>query len=213
MMVILGLAMGLAAFQDPTTTSTTAATTAEPVAVQQATDSPFAVMASEALRVHPVPRDDEPDQVRRMAATDRDEDRFFNRPGATPEQYDREWNQCRQIARRLASSRSSGAAMSAGFVHGGLAGGLIAGGLDAAFSERRARRDIRRQCLMARGWRMIEPDEQGRQRIAALPREERRAWFDRMIGADQLEAGATVTDWAAFTNAGAAKLGEAGEEE
>ena len=158
-------------------------------------ETPFSRMAAAAVRVPPpLPRDDSPDQVRRMASSDRDETRYFSRVGATREAYEREWQQCRQMARRLASSRSSGSWMSAGFTHGGIAGGLIFGGMDAAFSERRARRDIRRYCMVVRGWRMIEPDAAGRQRIAALSRDERDAYLDRMLAAEQTEAGATVTD-------------------
>jgi hypothetical protein len=153
-----------------------------------------------------LPDDDDRDRARRMFSSDRDDSRYFNRPGATPAVFETEWTQCRQIARRLASSRSDGTLMQAGFTQAGIVGGLLIGGLDAAFSERRARRDIRRTCLMARGWRMVEPDEAGRHRISALPRAERDAYFDRMLGGDQTEPGAHVTDWATLN---AAKDGSA----
>ena len=141
-----------------------------------------------------MPRDDSRDQAERMLASDRDEGLYFNRPDATPAVFEQEWHECRQIARRLASSRSDGAVASSAYAQGGLVGGLLVGGLDAAFSERRARRDIRRECLIVRGWRMIEPDEAGRARIAALPRAERDAFYDRALGAAEIEPGATVTD-------------------
>lgn len=182
--------------------------TVEPPSMYRAMVSAAAESAADG-----VPRDDSTDQVRRMAASDRDDRRYFNRPGATRAEYEREWQQCRQIARRLATARGGGAWMSAGFTHGGLVGGLIFGGLDQSFSERRARRDIRRQCLIARGWRMVEPDEAGRRRIAELSRGERDALFDQMIGAEQIEAGATVTDLASLeADVDAGKAGSDEEE-
>ena len=149
-----------------------------------------------------VPHDDSADHVRAMQRADRDDRRFFNRPGATRDEYEREWRQCRQIARRLASSRSGGAWETAGFVHGGLVGGLIFGGLDRMISERRARHDIRRQCLIVRGWRMVEPDQAGRRRISAMSEEEREIWFDRMLGAEQIDVGGEVTDRQALARSG-----------
>lgn len=145
----------------------------------------------------PTARDEEPDQIRLMMRTDLDDSRFFNKPGATRAHFDRDWEHCRQIARRLASSRSNGAVTTSAFVHGGVIGGLLVGGLDAAFSERRSRRDIRRYCLLTRNWRMVEPNEAHRRRITALPRAERRAYIDRMTGAEQVED-ARITDLSSF---------------
>jgi hypothetical protein len=102
--------------------------------------------------------------------------------------------------------------MQAGFTQGGIIGGLLIGGLDAAFSQLRARRDIRRQCLIARGWRMVEPDEAGQARIAALSRPDREAYFDRMLGATEVEPGATITDTASQQHATAAAKHRTGDD-
>lgn len=207
MFIALSLAASLAVVQPETTAAPTqtAAPQSADTGFEHNLPPAYLEMRAAALEVARVPRDDSEDQVRRMAATDRDDSRYFNRAGATRDQYDFEWRQCRQIARRLASSRSNGAWMQSGFIHAGVVGGLLIGGLDAGFSERRARRDIRRHCLLARGWRMVEPDEAGRARIAALPRAEREAFFDSMIGAAEIEPGATVTDWASIEDGVAPK--------
>jgi hypothetical protein len=212
MLLSIAIAASLSAVQ----ADAPAAVAAAPEAAAPA-KSLYDAMVSEAgaAAARHLPVDDSNDQIRRMQSTDRDEARYFSRPDATRIAYDREWTQCRQIARRLASSRSDGALMSAAFTHGGIAGGLIVGGLDAGFSMRRARRDIRRQCLIARGWRMVEPDEAGKQRIALLSRDERNAYFDRMLGAHQVEAGATVTDQQTLEAAapGSNRLGSAGDDD
>lgn len=158
--------------------------------------------AAEVARHGELPVDDSVDHARRMAGSDRNKERYFNRPGATEAEYQNEWNGCRQIARRLASPNANPALMSAAFTQGGLVGGMLVGGLDAAFSQLRARRDIRRQCLIARGWRMVEPDDAGQARIGALSRQERDAYFGRMLGAAEIEPGAQVTDLAALQHGG-----------
>ena len=149
------------------------------------------------------PRDDSPDQIRRMAASDQNHERYFKRPGATRPDYDLEWQQCRQIARRLAASSVDGT-IGGTFTNsyyqnvspiGAAMGGMIGSAFAAAMAERRARRDLRRHCLVARGWRLVEPNEAGGERIAALTRAERISYFDRMIGAEQVEADANVIDW------------------
>jgi hypothetical protein len=176
----------------------------------------YEVMVAEAAAAagRYLPADDSNDQVRRMQSADRGESRYFNRPAATRAVYDREWTQCRQIARRLAAPAGDGPVIDRIFTPDPMGGGLTFGGLlDASFSMRRARHDIRRQCLIARGWRMVEPNEAGRQRIATLPRDERNAYLDRMLGADQIEAGAGVTGLDAL-NAGPGfrRLGAAGDD-
>jgi len=91
-----------------------------------------------------------------------------------------------------------------------MVGGLLVSGFDAAFSQLRARRDIRRRCLVARGWRMVEPDEAGQARIAALSREDREAYFNRMLSASEVEPGARVTDLASLQQANAAAKRDGG---
>lgn len=158
--------------------------------------SPYQRMERAAAEVTDVPSAGTPEYIRSLAASDRNHERYFARAGATRADYESEWEGCRQIALRLAESRSSGSWALAGGVHGGLLGGVIAGAIDHSVSLRRARRDLRRECLIARGWRMIEPGEEGRRRIGRMRRADRDAYFDRMLGSEATEEGARVTDLA-----------------
>jgi hypothetical protein len=141
-----------------------------------------------------LPRDDDPDRVRHMAASDRGEARYFNRAGATRQSYESEWTDCRQIARRLAAARSD-ARMRQAEDDDNFLGGPVTTALDRGSSDKHLRRDIRRECLLARGWQMVEPDEPGRHRLSALSGNARDLILDRLLGADQVEPGARVTRW------------------
>src|SRR4051794_20675164 len=82
-----------------------AAAAAEP-ATQTETPDLYGQMvhtAAEVARRGDLPADDSVDHARRMAGSDRNKQRYFNRPGATQAEYQNEWNGCRQIARRLAA--------------------------------------------------------------------------------------------------------------
>jgi len=187
-----------------------AATTVEGKLVDTRTAYEQMVHAAAEVAQHgELPPDDSVDHAHRMAGSDRNKERYFNRPGATEAEYQQEWTGCRQIARRLASPNLNPALLSTAIAQGGLVGGMVGGllvsGFDSAFSQLRARRDFRRQCLIARGWRMVEPDEAGQARIAALSREDREAYFNRMLGATEVEPGARVTDSASPQANGAAK--------
>ena len=207
--ITISLMASAAAVQPPVASApapnASAATTAQGAPAE--TPDLYAQMvhaAAEVARHGELPVDDSVDHARRMAGSDRNKERYFNRPGATEAEYQNEWNGCRQIARRLASPNANPALMSMAFAQGGMVGGLLVGGFDAAFSQLRARRDIRRRCLVARGWRMVEPDEAGQARIAALSREDREAYFNRMLSASEVEPGARVTDLASLQQANAA---------
>lgn len=206
-LLAIALAASVAHAPTPAAEEATPAVEAVPAETSAAEAGPdlYASMVAAAAAVAregELPMDDSTDRARRMASSDRNEERYFTRAGATPGQYQHEWTGCRQIARRLASPRSDGSWMQAGFTHGGMVGGMLVGGLDAAFSQLRARRDIPRQCLIARGWRMVEPDEGARQRISSMSRTERAAYFERMLGAAETEPGATVTDLASLNGGG-----------
>ena len=214
MLLSIVLAMNVSAVQAapgaaPPTAAAPAPAAAAPGAAAagpEAAQSPYDAMvhAAALAAARHLPVDDDVDRAHRMFSSDRNKDRYFNRPGATRAVYESEWNACRQIARRLAWPQAMGGP-GATIVQPGLlttvAATALVSGLQTAFAERRLRRDIRRQCLMARGWRMVEPDEAGKRRIDALSRAERDAYFDRMLGAEETEPGARVTDWHTLTAA------------
>lgn len=214
---MISLMASAAAVQPPAATEPAPSAAAATMAQSAPAETPdlYAQMvhaAAEVARHGELPVDDSVDHARRMAGSDRNKERYFSRPGATEADYQQEWNGCRQIARRLASPNANPALMSMAFAQGGMVGGLLFGGMDAAFSQLRARRDIRRRCLVARGWRMVEPDEAGQARIAALSRDDREAYFNRMLGATEVEPGARVTDLASLQQANTAAKHDAGGE-
>lgn len=143
------------------------------------------------------PDADEAAEFAEDAARDLKDSRFYNRPGATRADYDRDWQECRLIARGSrtpsggaiiaynANLISPAAAGAAGGV-GGIIGGLIAQG--------QQRRDNRRECLLVRGWRWVEVDATTKAKLSAMSDGERTAYFDRMVGAADLP-GFTVTAW------------------
>ena len=152
----------------------------------------FEAMLQQAGGAASVATDDPPERVRQRAMADLSDERFFNRPGATRAQYESEWEQCRLIARNLAAQRPGMVAMPAA-VHGGLVGALVGAGIDA-IADGDWRRGLRRECLIARGWRMVEPHQEWRRQIGAMRQPERSAYLDSMIGAQALGGSSNVTD-------------------
>ena len=155
-------------------------------------DGYFEAMLRQAGGAASVATDDPPERVRQRAMADLSDERFFNRPGATRLQYESEWEQCRLIARNLAAQRPGMVAMPAA-VHGGLVGALVGAGIDA-IADGDWRRGLRRECLIARGWRMVEPHQEWRRRIDAMRQPERSVYLDSMIGAQTLDGSSNVTD-------------------
>lgn len=144
--------------------------------------------------------DDTPESIARDAARDLRDTRFYNKPGATRADYDRAWQECRLIAR--GSRTPSGTVpyyynpavvspLAAG-IGAGL-GGLIAG----AIAEGQQRRANRRACLMIRGWRLVEVPPSEAARVGAMTDEQRSAYFDTIVGADQVDG--EVTERTSFT--------------
>lgn len=150
-----------------------------------------------AVAAEPAANEDTPDEIAQDAARDLKDSRFYNKPGATRADYDKAWQECRLIAR---GSRTPGgtsvivynpnvispAAAGAAGAAGSLIGALIA--------EGEARRANRRECLLVRGWRWVEVDSATRAKVAAMSDAERSAYFDRIVGATDLN-GFEVTEW------------------
>lgn len=143
---------------------------------------------------------DDPKEIAEDAARDLTPSHFYNRPGATRADYDAAWQQCRLIAR--GSRTPSGSIpvvynpavispIAAGA--GGLLGGLIAG----AIVQGKQRRANRQNCLLIRGWRLVEPDSAAAAKVLAMPEAGRIAYLDRQIGA--ADVAGKVTERTAFT--------------
>jgi len=149
----------------------------------------------------PAPTDQTAEEIAEDAARDLRDSSFYNRPGATRADYDRDWQACRLIAR--GSRTPSGtipyyynpaviSPLAAG-IGAGL-GGLLAG----AIAEGQQRRANRRACLMIRGWRLIDVPRSQAARIREMTDAERSAYFDTIVGAVHIPGG-SVTERRSFT--------------
>ncbi|WP_426163850.1 hypothetical protein [Sandarakinorhabdus sp. DWP1-3-1] len=142
--------------------------------------------------------DDSAEAIAADSARDLKDSRYYNKPGATRADYDRDWQECRLIAR---GSRTPGGSpvvvynpaiispMAA--AGGGIIGGLIAN----AIAEGEARRANRRSCLIFKGWRLVQVDKQTAAVFATLTPTEREKVFNTELGATDPKG--TVT---AFNN-------------
>ncbi|HYJ52461.1 MAG TPA: hypothetical protein VEW04_04755 [Allosphingosinicella sp.] len=146
------------------------------------------------------PAADSPEDIARDAARDLKDSRFYNRPGATRAQYDADWQECRLIAR--GSRTPSGmvpvyynpaviSPLAAGA--GGAIGGIIAG----AIAEGQQRRANRRNCLLIRGWRLVEVPPAEAARVSQMTDEQRSAYFDTIVGAEHVMG--SITERTSFS--------------
>ncbi|QAY76968.1 hypothetical protein [Sphingosinicella sp. BN140058] len=157
------------------------------VAAIVATSLPLSAVAAQTA---PAPTDDSAEDIAKDAARDLKDSRFYNKPGATRAQYDADWQECRLIAR--GSQTPTGTVpyyynpavispLAAGIGAG--IGGLIAG----AIAEGQQRRANRRTCLMIKGWRLVEPSAATSAKVAAMDDAQRDAYFNAVVGAENVQ--------------------------
>lgn len=153
--------------------------------------------ADPAAPVAPGAPADSLEEIAADSARDLKDSRYYNKPGATRADYDRDWQECRLIAR---GSRTPGgnpvvvynpAIISPAAAAGG---GIIGALIGQAIVEGQVRRANRRACLMFRGWRLVEVDDAEAARFNALPDAERDAFINAALGAEK-PAGKAVTSW------------------
>lgn len=170
------------------------------VAALLAAALPFQQAAAESPLQAAPPSDDTPEEIAEDAQRDLRDSRFYNRPGATRAQYDADWQTCRLIAR--GSRTPSGmvpvyynpaviSPLAAGV--GGALGGLIAG----AIAEGQQRRANRRNCLLIRGWRLVEVPSNEAARVRAMTDAQRSDYFNTIVGAERVEG--AITERTSFT--------------
>jgi hypothetical protein len=146
----------------------------------------------------PVPAsEDSPEEIAKDSARDLKDSRYYNKPGATRADYDKDWQECRLIARGSVTPGGMPVVVynpaiisPAAAAGGGLLGGLIAG----AIAEGETRRGNRRNCLLYRGWRLIEVTDEQEKAFLTMGDTDREAWFNRMVGAENPESKA-ITRW------------------
>ena len=159
----------------------------QPVLAQATTMVPYGGANPKPVPQKPAPDPkDSPEEIAEDAARDLKDSRFYNKPGATRAQYDADWQECRLIAR--GSRTPSGtvpyfynpAVISPVAADaGGALGGLIA----SAIIEGQQRRANRRNCLLIKGWRLVEVSDAEQAKVAAMTDDQRSAYFDTIVGA------------------------------
>ena len=60
---------------------------------------PVGGITPKAVPQHPLDPKDSPEEIAKDAQRDLRDNRFYNKPGATRADYDRDWHECRLIAR------------------------------------------------------------------------------------------------------------------
>jgi hypothetical protein len=149
---------------------------------------------AEAAKADAPAKEDSPEEIAKDAARDLKDNRFYNRPGATRAQYDADWQECRLIAR---GSRTPAGVVPVYYnpaiispLAAGIGGG-IGGMIGAAIAEGVQRRANRRNCLLIKGWRVVEVPEADRARMAAMSDADKNAHLDRIVGAQTVEGDIT----------------------
>jgi hypothetical protein len=140
---------------------------------------------------------DSPEEIAKDAARDLRDSHFYNRPGATRAQYDAAWQECRLIARGSRTPTGTYTYVYNPNVISPLAAGVGAGlgaAIGQAIVEGQQRRANRRNCLLVRGWRLVEQDPKERASLAAMSDADRDAYFNTIIGAGTLP-GRKVVGW------------------
>ena len=167
----------------------------QPVLAQAVLPVPYGGVTPKPVPQKPVsdPKDT-PEEIAKDAARDLKDSRFYNKPGATRAQYDADWQECRLIAR--GSRTPSGTVpyyynpavvspLAAGA--GGALGGLIAG----AIIEGQQRRANRRNCLLIKGWRLVEVPAAEQANVAAMTDDQRSDYFNTIVGAPTVKGEVT----------------------
>lgn len=144
--------------------------------------------------------DDTPEEIAEDAARDLKDSRFYNKPGATRADYDRDWQECRLIARGSYTPGGNATLYNPALYNpaisplAGAVGGGLGAAIGAAIVEGQQRRANRRNCLMIRGWRLVETPGEKVAEIAAMTDEQRDAYFNAIVGAEQVQGEITTLE-------------------
>ncbi|WP_375286670.1 hypothetical protein [Sphingomonas sp.] len=158
------------------------------------------------VRADAVDPKDSPEEIAKDAARDLKDSRFYNKPGATRADYDRDWQTCRLIAR---GSRTPSGTIPYYYnpavisPMAAAAGGMLGGMIGAAIVEGQQRRANRRACLLVRGWRLVDVPAADEARMAAMTDAQRSAFFDTIVGASEVKGKVTERKTFHFDSAAA----------
>lgn len=127
-----------------------------------------------------------PQDIAKDSAADLQPGQYYNKPGATRADYDRDWNACRIVARGTdipndAQAGLIGSQVAMYGLAGGI-GGAIGAAIGNAMAEAAQRRVNRRTCLLINGWRIVEVDEATEKKLAAMSDQQRAMLFETEVG-------------------------------
>ena len=176
---------------------TAAALIAQPVAAQEAdTDADMA------------------QEIAEDAARDLKDSRFYNKPGASRAEYNADWQSCRLIARGSQTPAGSVPIYDPAMYNPAispLAAGIgsgIGAAIGAAIVEGQMRRANRKNCLLIKGWRLVDLPAAQAAKVAAMPDAERQSYFETVVGAQTVDG--DITEMTSFTPVADDKLNMSG---
>lgn len=161
---------------------------------------PVGGITPKAVPQHPLDPKDSPEEIAKDAQRDLRDNRFYNKPGATRGDYDRDWQECRLIARGSVTPAGTVPLVYNPAVISPLAagvGGALGGMIGAAIAEGAQRRANRRSCLLIRGWRLVEAPDAVAARVTAMSDEEKNNYFNQIVGAQTVEG--KITELKSFS--------------
>lgn len=157
---------------------------------------------------------EEAQEIAEDAARDLKDSRFYNKPGASRAEYDADWQTCRLIARGSQTPAGSTPVYNPAMYNpaisplaAGIGSGLGAA-IGAAIVEGQMRRANRRNCLLIKGWRLVELPAAQSAKVAAMSDADRQSYFETMIGAQTVDG--EITQTTSFTPVADAKLNMSG---
>lgn len=142
---------------------------------------------------------EEAQEIAEDAARDLKDSRFYNKPGASRAEYDADWQTCRLIARGSQTPAGSIPVYNPAMYNpaisplaAGIGSGLGAA-IGAAIVEGQMRRANRRNCLLIKGWRLVELPAAQSAKVAAMSEADRQSYFETMVGAQTVDGDITQT--------------------
>lgn len=127
-----------------------------------------------------------PQEIAKDSAKDLQPGQYYNKPGATRADYDRDWNACRIIARGTDlpddAQNTLIAQQAAMYGLAGGIGGAIGAAIGNAVAEAAQRRVNRRTCLLINGWRIVQVDDETEKKLEAMSDQQRTMLFETEVG-------------------------------
>jgi hypothetical protein len=142
-------------------------------------------------------------EIAEDAARDLKDSRFYNKPGASRADYEADWQSCRLIARGSQTPAGSVPVYNPAMYNPAISplaagiGGGIGAAIGAAIVEGQMRRANRKNCLLIKGWRLVELPAAQAAKVAAMPDAERQSYFETVVGAQTVEG--DITEMTSFT--------------